>query len=200
MVGDNAHPIYDIWETGTSLIPLTGKNYRAGRCSRIIRILYAMGGQSICRPYCARSAGGTRRDQMIEEKSFITCAGEWNGMTIPGSYPVCDSGFDSRSCNVLVSLRAARGGTFVCPTHLIRMTEWNTSRTQAAGFVGSNPTPDISCCSSKDRAPAGSAGGSSILPFRVRRCSAAENARRSQAEWQPAFNRYITGSNPVACI
>lgn len=61
MVGDNAHTIYDIWETGTSLIPLTGKNYRAGRCSRIIRILYAMGGQSICRPYCARSAGDTRR-------------------------------------------------------------------------------------------------------------------------------------------
>lgn len=25
----------------------------------------------------------------------------------------------------------------------VRMTEWHTSRTQAAGFVGSTPTPDI---------------------------------------------------------
>ena len=44
-----------------------------------------------CLPYKQEVAGS---------RPVVCTADEWNGMTIPGSYPVCDSGFDSRVRNL----------------------------------------------------------------------------------------------------
>lgn len=150
----------------------------------------------LLRPICR----GYPADQMIEEKSFITCAGEWNGMTIPGSYPVCDSGFDSRSCNVLVSLQGARGMDLRLSHAFDPDDGMEYVPHSGCGFCGFKSHSGYFLLQ-LERQSSRRIGGWKFDPsLQGSPLQRSGERRRSQAEWQPAFNRYITGSNPVACI